>query len=203
MSKLLWQCACSQTDLSGPNCTYLQVCCRHCFQGKWGCLGVYQLLWSEKIILGVIHVSGGSGSASPPPFWLFKFPIQGPMGVWEDSNPFISRIFSLREKYPYDSPSPWRSPAMCMQNASDDQNLNLQLAWHLPCSFDCQTNAHSTEAACQALSCSGRRGRKVWSLSSKNSHVQQKEAEGSGACALCWGICLEQVALRPNMALGS
>lgn len=34
MSKLLWQCTCSQTDLSGPNCTYLQVCCRHCFKGS-------------------------------------------------------------------------------------------------------------------------------------------------------------------------
>lgn len=95
---------------------------------------------------------------------------------------------------------PWKF-AMCMQSASDDQIVNLQLAGHLPCSFTCQTNAHWAESTCQALSCSGRRGRKVWSLSSKNSHVQQTEAEGSGACALCWGICLEQAAPRPNMAL--
>lgn len=175
-------------------------------QGKWVCLRVYQLLWLEEIILGVIRVSGGSSSASPPPFWLFKFPIQGPMGVQEDSNPFISRTFSLIEKYPYyppprrEDPMPWKF-AMCMQSASDDQIVNLQLAWHLPCSFTCQTNAHWAESACQALSCSGRRGRKVWSLSSKNSHVQQTEAEGSRACTLCWGICLEQAALRPNMAL--
>lgn len=71
---------------------------------EWVCLRVHQLLWLEEIILGVIRVSGGSSCASPPPFWLFKFPIQGPMGVQEDSNPFISRIFSLIEKYPYYPP---------------------------------------------------------------------------------------------------
>lgn len=49
-------------------------------QGKWVCLRVYQLLWLEETILGVIRVSGGSSSASPPPFLAFQVPNSGTHG---------------------------------------------------------------------------------------------------------------------------
>lgn len=151
-------------------------------QGKWACSPV---LWAvltrgdNSWLLWCIQGSGAASDNPLPHFWLFKVLIQGPMGVQEESNPFTSRV-SLTEKYPYclplwgEGPRSWTF-ALCMQSAFDGQNLNVPLARHLPLSFTCQTNAHWMDTVCQALSCSGRWGRTVWSLSWKNLHAKQTE----------------------------